>query len=177
MGNMFMYFPKPEKVGNVGIQIVSSGPDHMEEYIKNSYMKIINSAKNYVYIQTPYLVPDSPMLEALKISVLSGVDVRIIVPGKPVKIYRYGNGFIHSKTIVADGQVCSIGTANLDIRSFKLNFEVNAFIYNENVAKEQEAIFLNDQEKSKLVIKEEYDKRSKSLKIKESLIRLLAPIL
>ena len=197
MGNMFMYFPTPAKVGDVGIQIVSSGPDHMEEYIKNSYMKIINSAKNYVYIQTPYLVPDSPMLEALKISALSGVDVRIIVPGEPdhffmewmlsanigllieygIKIYRYGNGFIHSKTIVADGQVCSIGTANLDIRSFKLNFEVNAFIYNEKVAKEQEKIFLDDQEKSKLVIKEEYDKRSKNLKIKESLIRLLAPIL
>ena len=157
MGNMFMYFPTPEKVG----------------------------------------VPDSPMLEALKISALSGVDVRIIVPGEPdhffmewmlsanigllieygIKIYRYGNGFIHSKTIVADGQVCSIGTANLDIRSFKLNFEVNAFIYNEKVAKEQEKIFLDDQEKSKLVIKEEYDKRSKNLKIKESLIRLLAPIL
>ena len=197
MGNMSMYFPIPEVVGGVGIQIVSSGPDHMEEYIKNSYMKIINSAKNYVYIQTPYLVPDSPMMEALKISALSGVDVRIIVPGAPdhffmewmlsanigllieygIKIYRYGNGFIHSKTIVADGEVCSIGTANLDIRSFKLNFEVNAFIYNEAVAKEQEKIFLDDQLKSKLVIKEEYYKRSKNLKIKESLIRLLAPIL
>ena len=197
MGNMSMYFPIPEVVGDVGIQIVSSGPDHMEEYIKNSYMKIINSAKNYVYIQTPYLVPDSPMMEALKISALSGVDVRIIVPGAPdhffmewmlsanigllieygIKIYRYGNGFIHSKTIVADGEVCSIGTANLDIRSFKLNFEVNAFIYNEEVAKEQEKIFLDDQLKSKLVIKEEYYKRSKNLKIKESLIRLLAPIL
>lgn len=197
MGNMSMYFPIPEVVGDVGMQIVSSGPDHMEEYIKNSYMKIINSAKNYVYIQTPYLVPDSPMMEALKISALSGVDVRIIVPGAPdhffmewmlsanigllieygIKIYRYGNGFIHSKTIVADGEVCSIGTANLDIRSFKLNFEVNAFIYNEAVAKEQEKIFLDDQLKSKLVIKEEYYKRSKNLKIKESLIRLLAPIL
>ena len=94
-----------------------------------------------------------------------------------VKIYRYDNGFIHAKTIVADGEVCSIGTANLDIRSFKLNFEVNAFIYNEKVAKEQENIFLEDQLKSKLVIKEEYDKRSRNLKIKESLIRLLAPIL
>ena len=94
-----------------------------------------------------------------------------------IKIYRYGNGFIHSKTIVADGEVCSIGTANLDIRSFKLNFEVNAFIYNETVAKEQEKIFLDDQLKSKLVTKEEYYKRSRSLKIKESLIRLLAPIL
>ena len=197
MGNMSMYFPIPEVVGNVGMQIVSSGPDHMEEYIKNSYMKIINNAKNYVYIQTPYLVPDSPMMEALKISALSGVDVRIIVPGAPdhffmewilsanigllmeygIKIYRYGNGFIHSKTIVADGEVCSIGTANLDIRSFKLNFEVNAFIYNETVAKEQEKIFLDDQLKSKLVTKEEYYKRSRSLKIKESLIRLLAPIL
>lgn len=197
MGNMFMYFPVPEQSGDIGIQIVSSGPDHMEEYIKNSYMKIINNAKNYVYIQTPYLVPDSPMMEALKISALSGVDVRIIVPGAPdhffmewmlsanigllieygIKIYRYGNGFIHSKTIVADGEVCSIGTANLDIRSFKLNFEVNAFIYNETVAKEQEKIFLDDQEKSKLVTKEEYDKRSKNLRIKESLIRLLSPIL
>ena len=197
MGNMSMYFPVPEVVGNVGMQIVSSGPDHMEEYIKNSYMKIINNAKNYVYIQTPYLVPDSPMMEALKISALSGVDVRIIVPGAPdhffmewmlsanigllieygIKIYRYGNGFIHSKTIVADGEVCSIGTANLDIRSFKLNFEVNAFIYNETVAKEQEKIFLDDQLKSKLVTKEEHYKRSRNLKIKESLIRLLSPIL
>ena len=197
MGNMSMYFPIPEVVGSVGMQIVSSGPDHMEEYIKNSYMKIINNAKNYVYIQTPYLVPDSPMMEALKISALSGVDVRIIVPGAPdhffmewmlsanigllieygIKIYRYGNGFIHSKTIVADGEVCSIGTANLDIRSFKLNFEVNAFIYNEKIAKEQEKIFLGDQLKSKLVKKEEYYKRSRSLRIKESLIRLLAPIL
>lgn len=197
MGNMSMYFPIPEAVGSVGMQIVSSGPDHMEEYIKNSYMKIINNAKNYVYIQTPYLVPDSPMMEALKISALSGVDVRIIVPGAPdhffmewilsanigllieygIKIYRYGNGFIHSKTIVADGEVCSIGTANLDIRSFKLNFEVNAFIYDETISKEQEKIFLDDQLKSKLVIKEEYYKRSRSLRIKESLIRLLAPIL
>ena len=197
INDMMEFFPEHKIYGDVGMQIVSSGPDHMEEYIKNAYMKIINDAKEYVYIQTPYLVPDGPVIEALKISALSGVDVRIMVPGKPdhffmewilsanigllieygVKIYRYGNGFIHSKTIVADGQVCSIGTANLDIRSFNLNFEVNAFIYNENVAKEQEAIFLNDQEKSKLVIKEEYDKRSKSLKIKESLIRLLAPIL
>ncbi len=197
MGNMSMYFPNIDVIGEVGIQIVSSGPDHMEEYIKNSYMKIINNAKNYVYIQTPYLVPDSPMMEAIKISALSGVDVRIIVPRAPdhffmewmlsanigllieygVKIYRYDNGFIHAKTIVADGEVCSIGTANLDIRSFKLNFEVNAFIYNEKVAKEQENIFLEDQLKSKLVIKEEYDKRSRNLKIKESLIRLLAPIL
>lgn len=197
IGNMSMYFPEPEQVGDVGIQIVSSGPDHMEEYIKNSYMKIINNAKNYVYIQTPYLVPDSPMIEALKISALSGVDVRLIVPGAPdhffmewllsanmgllmeygIKFYRYEKGFIHAKTIVADGEVCSIGTANLDIRSFKLNFEVNAFIYNERIAKEMEKVFYEDQENSKLVTKEDYDKRSRTLRIRESLIRLLSPIL
>lgn len=197
IGNMSMYFPKQKEYGKIGIQIVSSGPDHMEEYIKNSYMKIINNAKNYVYIQTPYLVPDSPMLEAIKISALSGVDVRIIVPGEPdhffmewmlsanigllieygVKIYRYGKGFIHSKTIIADGEVCSIGTANLDIRSFKLNFEVNALIYSEEFAKKQEEIFLEDQKNSRLLMKETYDRRSRSLRVKESLIRLLAPIL
>ena len=197
IGNMSMYFPKQKEYGDIGMQIISSGPDHMEEYIKNSYMKIINNAKNYVYIQTPYLVPDSPMLEAIKISALSGVDVRIIVPGEPdhffmewmlsanigllieygVKIYRYGKGFIHSKTIIADGEVCSIGTANLDIRSFKLNFEVNALIYSEEFAKKQEEIFLEDQKNSRLLMKETYDRRSRSLRVKESLIRLLAPIL
>ena len=77
------YFIKQEVYDDVGIQIVSSGPDHEEEYIKNAYMKIINDAKKSVYIQTPYLVPDEPMLEALKIASLSGVDVRLIVPGEP----------------------------------------------------------------------------------------------
>lgn len=197
IADMQMYFPKSEICGDVGIQIVSSGPDHMDEYIKNGYMKIINNARRYVYIQTPYLVLDQPMLEALKIASLSGVDVRIITPGAPdhffmewmlsanigillnygIKIYRYDNGFIHSKTIVADGEVCSIGTANLDIRSFKLNFEVNAFIYNNDFSKEQENIFLNDQSNCKRIIKEEYEKRSRILRIKESLIRLIAPIL
>ncbi len=197
IGDMQMYFPKTNICGNVGVQIVSSGPDHMDEYIKNGYMKIINNARRYVYIQTPYLVLDQPMLEALKIAALSGVDVRIIAPGAPdhffmewmlsanigillnygIKIYRYDNGFIHSKTIVADGEVCSIGTANLDIRSFKLNFEVNAFIYDKDFSKEQENIFLNDQNNCKAINKEEYERRSRALRIKESLIRLIAPIL
>ncbi len=195
--NSEKYFIKQEVYDDVGIQIVSSGPDHEEEYIKNAYMKMINDAKKSVYIQTPYLVPDEPMLEALKIASLSGVDVRLIVPGEPdhffmewmlsanmgelmkfgVKIYRYQKGFIHAKTIVSDSKVCSIGTSNLDIRSFKLNFEVNAFIYNDEISKQQEEIFFKDQEDCRLVTKEEYDSRSKSLKIKEAIIRLVSPIL
>ena len=197
LDNIIKYFPKPKEYGRVGMQIVSSGPDHMDEYIKIAYMKIINNARKYVYIQTPYLVPDEPILEALRISALSGVDVRIIVPDKPdhffmewvlsanianlidygVKIYRYNNGFIHSKTIVSDDIVSSIGTANMDNRSFRLNFEVNAFIYDGVVAKEQSKIFLNDQKFSTFVTKEAYEKRSRVLRIKESLIKLVSPIL
>ena len=192
------YSSKSNKdVGDVGIQIVTSGPDHKEQYIRNAYIKLINNAKENVYLETPYLVPDSPILESLKISALSGVDVRIIIPGKPdhffmqwaassyigelidagIKIYNYQNGFIHAKTIVADSTVMSIGTANLDIRSFKLNFEVNAFIFDDRIAKEGEMQFMKDIKESEEVTKEMYDNRSITIRIKESLIRLVSPIL
>ena len=183
--------------GDVGIQIVTSGPDHKEQYIRNAYIKLINNAKENVYLETPYLVPDSPILESLKISALSGVDVRIIIPGHPdhffmpwaassyigelleagIKVYTYQNGFIHAKTIVVDSTVMSIGTANLDIRSFKLNFEVNAFIFDDRIAKNGELQFMKDIKESEEVTKEIYDNRSISIRIKESLIRLLSPIL
>lgn len=186
-----------KEVGDVGIQIVTSGPDHKEQYIRNAYIKLINNAKENVYLETPYLVPDSPILESLKISALSGVDVRIIIPGKPdhffmqwaassyigelldagIKIYNYQNGFIHAKTIVADSKVMSIGTANMDIRSFKLNFEVNAFIFDDRIAQEGEAQFIRDMNNSKEMTKEIYNNRSMTIRIKESIIRLLSPIL
>ena len=191
------YFSNKKVDGNIGMQIVSSGPDHKEEFIKNAYIKIINNAKKTLYIQTPYLVPDEPMKEALKIASLSGVDVRIMVPGSPdhffmewilsanigelmesgIKFYRYNKGFIHSKTIIADGKVSSIGTANLDIRSFKLNFEINAIIFDNDFTSNQEQIFMNDIKNSNIVTKEEYNNRSRILKIKEALIMLISPIL
>lgn len=185
------------KYGDVGIQIVTSGPDHNEEYIKNGYIKMINNAKKSVYLETPYFVPDEPMLESLKLSALSGVDVRIIVPGNPdhifmnwaasayigeliyagAKIYTYQNGFIHAKTIVVDGKVSTIGTANMDIRSFKLNFEVNAFIFDDEVARNLEDQFFRDIDDSELITKAEYDSRSNWMKIKESIVRLVSPVL
>lgn len=183
--------------GDVGIQIVTSGPDHKEEYIKNAYIKLINNAKRNVYLETPYFIPDVPILEALRISSLSGVDVRIIIPGKPdhffmqwaassyigdlleagIKVYSYEKGFIHAKTIAVDGTVVSIGTANMDIRSFKLNFEVNAFIYDDRVTKLCETQFMKDIEDSIEITQEKYNNRSMTLRIKESLIRLVSPIL
>ena len=192
------FYPKnPIRDGDIAIQIVTSGPDHNEEYIKNAYMKMINNAKKYVYLETPYFVPDAPMLEALKLSALSGVDVRLIIPGKPdhvfmkwaasayigdllnagAKVYLYQNGFIHAKTIVADGKVCTVGTANMDMRSYCLNFEVNAFIYDDRVANNLETQFFKDIEDCKVMTKEEYDKRSIALRIRESIIRLISPIL
>lgn len=186
-----------KEIGDVGIQIVTSGPDHEEEYIRNAYIKLINNAKNNLYLETPYLVPDLPILEALKISALSGVDVRIIIPGNPdhffmkwaassyigellnagIKMYYYKNGFIHAKAMVADSTVVSIGTANMDIRSFKLNFEVNAFIYDDRVASDYEKQFMKDIKLSEEITKESHENRSIYLRIKESLVRLVSPIL
>lgn len=186
-----------KKFENVGMQIISSGPDNLEEYIRNSYLKIISNAKKYVYIQTPYLVLDEPMITALKIAAFSGIDVRIMVPNKAdhffmkyalsssigtlissgVKFYKYNKGFIHSKTIVSDKMISSIGTANLDIRSFKLNFEINAVIYDSSVAESNTDIFLNDMNDCYLLSIDEYKKRSILIKICESLVRLIFPIL
>lgn len=137
-----------EKQGNLPMQIVSCGPDSYEVGIESAYIKAIYSAERSVYIETPYLILDEPFKMAIITAVKSGVDVKIIIPGKPdkrfvyystlsfaqelvennVKIYLY-NGFIHSKVLVIDDDITSIGTFNIDIRSFKLHFEVTAFIY------------------------------------------------
>lgn len=182
---------------NVGMQIISSGPDNLEEYIRNAYLKIINNARKNVYIQTPYLVPDEPMIMALKLAASSGVDVRIMVPDEAdhffmayalsasidtliksgVKFYRYKKGFIHAKTISADSSVCSIGTANLDIRSFKLNFEINALIYDNEMVKYNEDIFIKDMEDCRFLSIEEHNKRGIKTRILESLLKLIFPLL
>ena len=195
------YFTKKRKksTGNVGIQIVSSGPDITElDEIKYGYMKMIQKARDYVYIQSPYLILDKTLMETLKVACLSGVNVRIMIPSKPdhpfvywasysyagelldygAKIYTYGeDAFLHAKTIVYDDSVASIGTANMDIRSFELNFEVNAFIYSEEKAREQRMIFERDIKNSREITKEIYESRSTYIKIKESISRLLSPVL
>lgn len=191
------YFPFKRTVGNIGMQIVSSGPDSEWEHIKNGYLKMIQSAKKSIYIQTPYFIPDESIFEALKIASLSGVKVKIMIPSKPdhpfvywaslsyvgdllksgAKGYTYKKGFIHSKTIVVDGKVCSVGTANMDVRSFKLNFEVNAFIYDSQVSSNFEKIFDYDINDSIEITKKLYDRRSIIIKFKESISRLLSPVL
>jgi cardiolipin synthase len=191
------YFPTRSEQGKSGVQIVSSGPDSKWSAIKNGYIKMISSARSNIYLQTPYFVPDDSILEALKIAALSGIDVRLIIPGKPdhylvhwaslsyvgelleagVRCYTYNRGFIHSKLIVIDGLVSTVGTANLDIRSFELNFEVNAFIYDEKLSQDIEASFIKDLDDCTEITIEGYLSRSLSVRIKEAFCRLLSPLL
>ena len=181
----------------VCMQIIASGPDTREPHIRNNYLALFHKAKRHIYIQTPYFVPDDAILSALKIAALSGVDVRLMIPCKPdhpfvyratcayagelldygVKVYIYTNGFLHSKGIMIDGRVSCYGTANMDIRSFELNFEVNATIYDEDVTAELERAFMNDLPHCRQVTRENYEKRGLWTRIREQGSRLLSPLL
>ena len=148
-------------------------------------------------IQTPYFIPDDSIFEALRIAGLAGVDVKVIIPNKPdhpfvywaslsyigellqagVKFYTYENGFLHSKVLIMDEFVSSVGTANLDIRSFELNFEVNAFLYDDITNLNLTEQFNKDLLDCKEITIEEYLNRPRIVKLKESISRLLSPIL
>lgn len=195
--NFYADTPTKKGSGRAGVQIVSSGPDSQWASIKDGYFSMITKAKKRIYIQTPYFIPDDSIYDALKVAALSGVDVKIMIPCKPdhpfiywaglsyigelleagVKFYTYENGFLHSKTFIMDDFVTSIGTANLDIRSFKLNFEVNAFIYDEEVNQKMIEQFNIDLNHCKEITVEVYENRSNIIKLKEALCRLLSPIL
>lgn len=182
---------------NVGMQIISSGPDSMAQNIRNNYIRLIHKAKHHIYIQTPYFIPDNSVLNALQIAAKSGVDVRVMIPCKPdhmfvywatysyvndlleagATCYTYDKGFVHAKEIMVDGLISCIGTANMDIRSFKLNFEVNAVIYNKDVTGQLERLFEEDIKDSTQITTLEYAKRSRIIRFKEQVCRLLSPIM
>ena len=183
--------------GNTGIQIVSSGPDSVKEEVKRSLMKMITSAERSIYVQTPYFVPDDSILESLKMAAQCGVDVRVMIPcipdhplvywatysyaGELVKsggrVFIYENGFLHSKTMVVDGEVGTVGSANFDRRSFSLNFESNAFIYDKKEAQTMERIFCEDLKECRELTISLYENRSRTIKVKEVAARLLSDLL
>ena len=188
-------FYSPTEEGNIGVQILSSGPSTPNDTIKDAYVKMITSAKKYLYIQTPYFIPDKTILESLRLAATCGVDVRIMLPGIPdkksiyaisllnvakllddgVKVYLH-SGFLHAKTLVIDDHVSTVGTANIDIRSFTLNYEINAFIYNNDFAIKCRDTFLNDIKDCTIFNMEIYSKRGLWKKIYESIWRFIAPI-
>ena len=192
------YFPKKEQqIKGVRTQIVSSGPDTQWKNIRNGYFKMINEAESNVFLTTPYFVPDDGIFEALRVAALSGLDVRIIIPGNPdhffvywasmsylgelleagVRVYQYEKGFIHAKVLTIDGTVASVGSANMDIRSFDLNFEVNAFMYDAGITKILEDDFLKDLHSSVEITKEWYRRRKWWFKVREAIARLISPML
>ncbi|WP_250987506.1 cardiolipin synthase [Methanoculleus oceani] len=191
-----VYFPEQDGGGTTAVQIVSGGPDTRRSPIKEGYIKLINAARESVYLQTPYFIPDDSISDALRLAALSGVDVRLMIPCKPdhpfvywatlsfaadlldsgVRVYTYDNGFIHAKTIVVDGKAGSVGSANWDVRSFRLNFEANAFFYDAAVGAEVKKRFLQDLALSTEITQEWYRERSRRIRIKESISRLFSPL-
>lgn len=180
-----------------GTQLIAGGPDNEWEVIKNLFFSMIASAKESIWIASPYFVPDEDILTALKVASLSGIDVRIMVPSRPdkklvfyasrsyfpllleagAKIYEYEKGFLHSKIVIVDHKIASIGTANMDMRSFHLNFEVNAFLYGTKSTQTLVNDYLQDIVDSKQIQYAEFQKRSFGQRLFESTSRLLSPLL
>ena len=180
-----------------GVQMIAGGPDNEWSVIKNIFFSMISSADKSVWIASPYFIPDEDIFSAIKVAALSGLDVRILVPQRPdkkivffasrsyfpelleagVKIYEYEKGFMHSKIVIVDGQLASIGTSNMDMRSFHLNFEVNAFLYKTASTEKLVLEYENDLLHSKEIHMDVFSKRHLGYRLLESTSRLLSPML
>lgn len=190
-------FPKLDIIGNQCVQIAGSGPDSDWASIMQAFFMAITSAKKRVWITTPYFIPNDPVLTAIKTAALSGIDVQIIFPyhsdGKivhlasmsymkevlesGVRVHLYTRGFIHSKTLLVDDVLSSVGTANMDFRSFDQNYEINAMVYDPDFADELATQFLKDMEHCIPLQLSRWQQRPIRRRLLESVARLLAPIL
>lgn len=191
------YFSKVEMCGNSLVQVVTSEPIGRWKEIMQGLTMAISNSRKYFYIQTPYFLPTEQILAAMQIAALAGVDVRLMLPEKAdnrithmgscsyladvlhagVKVYFYKKGFLHSKLMVSDDMLSTVGSTNIDFRSFEHNFEVNAFIYDMETALQMREIFLEDQRECTQIFLKNWIKRSWRRKAVESVVRLLAPLL
>jgi cardiolipin synthase len=190
------YFPAHSITAQHSLQITTSGPDSDWASIMQAFFAAIAKAKKHIYICTPYFIPNESILTALKTASLSGVDVRIILPGKSdstvvywsslsyvselldagIKVFLFQNGFNHSKILMIDSCFASVGSANMDIRSFEDNFEVLTMIYDEDLTRNLELQFLKDIRRSKRVNARQWANRSGKQNFKESIARLFSPL-
>lgn len=184
-------------VGNATATLVASGPDSPRPYCMEAILAGINQAKKKIWIVTPYFIPTDQIITALQIAASNGVDVRMILPGvsdshvvkhaslsyiKPllrsgIRIFFYEKGFVHAKTITMDDHLAIIGTANMDTRSFYINFEIVAVIYDQKLCAEVDDSFQRDLANSKEITFEEWSKRSIFNRLLDSVCRLLTPLL
>lgn len=197
LSNRERYLPKTNVREEHTVQIAASGPDSDWASIMQMFFAAVAHAKDHIYICSPYFTPNQAMLTAIKVAALSGVDVRIMIPSHSdskvvywasrsyigelleakVKVYLYRKGFNHSKLIMIDGTFCSVGTANMDIRSFEDNFEVSAIMYDRGITAELEQMFMNDLADSRFVTREYWETRPTLHSIYESFSRLFSPLL
>lgn len=193
------FYPKDIKdidlTGHESLQLISGGPDvRSSNPIQIQYLNIINCARQTLYIHTPYLEPDSTLMDSIRNSAHSGVDVRIIIPHvgdhlfvywanryyanilmkSGVKIYEYNRGFVHSKTMVADGFYCTVGSANLDERSVLLNFETNMMIYSKEIGKNMKDAFIDDLNYCSEYTMKMYSERTKLQKFNTSISKMFS---
>lgn len=191
------YFPQTNLSSNLPVQILASGPDSNNTSILESFFSIITMAKQSVCIETPYFIPDQSLIMALKTAALSGLDVRIIVQGVPeykvtywamnsyfvellqvgVKIFKYMKGTLHSKVLLIDDRISSVGSANMDLRSFFLDFEICTFVYDKSFTEQLKRDFELDLKESNELILEEFKARSVLERSKESIARLFSGLL
>jgi cardiolipin synthase len=188
--------PQVSEQGDLPVLIVPSGPADELETANLMFVHAIHSAKERIWIASPYFVPDPPVAAALQLAGLRGVDVRILIPDKPdhlgvylaafsylddarrtgVEFYRYLHGFLHEKAMLIDRSVATIGTANFDNRSFRLNFEITAIVLDSDFATEVERLFEADFAKSRLMVPGEYDQKRWWFRLGARLARLTAPV-
>jgi cardiolipin synthase len=191
------FFPQMDNCGEVAVQIAASGPDSSWPHIMEAIFTAINSAKESIYITTPYFIPNEQILTALKTASRRGVEVKVLVPKEGdswaakyatnsyvldilesgIQVYHYCKGMVHAKTMVVDGEFTTVGTSNMDYRSFEINFEVNALVYNREISQQLIHMFNDDVEHCDKVSLENWKKRDFSEKLKESFCRLWAPLL
>jgi len=191
------YFPKPLLYDLNMVQLVSSGPDTDWEAIMQGIASAIMSATKYVYIHTPYFMPNEVIASCVEMTALSGVDVRLMIPVQSdsrlsdastfsylgraleagVRVFRYHDGFLHSKAIVIDDFISIVGSANLDERSFAQNFEANAFIYDSKTGSHLKELFLNDARNCIELSLDDWNNRKRRQQLKESFARLFSPLM
>ena len=191
------YFPDNTVTESKLVQIVTSGPDSDWESIMQAYFAAIATATQYVYISTPYFLPNQSILTALKTAALSEIDVKLLLPERNdswmvwrssrsyikelleagVHVYFYLKGFTHSKLMMVDDVFASVGTANMDIRSFNQDFEANALIYDAAITRQLKQDYEDDIENSKEIFLEAWEKRPVFEKVQESVARMFSPLL
>jgi len=191
------YFPQTNISQNLPLQILASGPDSKWTSILQSFFSSITMAKQSVYIETPYFIPHESLVMALKTVALSGLDVQLLVQGIPehkltylamnsyfeellqagVKIFKYMKGTLHAKILIIDNHFASVGSANMDLRSFLLDFEINAFIFDRTLTEQLKQTFESDLKECNEVNLKEFQDRSVIIRFKESCARLFSPFL